>query len=69
MTTPVQNVRLYTNESGSTNEIEEQLPQMMKFFEADPKPKKFTSNVIQYKLDLSGGFLHGKTKARTRMGK
>lgn len=35
--TPVQNVRLYSHENSSKGEIEEQLPQMMKFFDADKR--------------------------------
>lgn len=54
--TPVQNVHLYTNELSSKGEIEEQLPQMMKFFDAE-KFKGSGNNVMQYQLDLSEGFI------------
>ena len=58
----MQNVRLYTNGSSSNNEIEEQLPQMMKFFEGETKQKqRVTNNVIQYQLDLSEGFIDSKS--------
>jgi hypothetical protein len=65
----VQNVKLYNtnNESSSNNEIEEQLPQMMRFFEGDGKQKLNPSkNVIQYKLDLSEGFIDAKSMYPTR---
>uniref|UniRef100_A0A7S3KQ65 Uncharacterized protein n=1 Tax=Euplotes crassus TaxID=5936 RepID=A0A7S3KQ65_EUPCR len=58
--TPVQNVKLYTRgDSSSTNEIEEQLPQMMKFFDS-----KVPGNVMKYKLDLSGSKVKPQKPAR-----
>ena len=63
--TPVQNVRLYSNDQSSKGEIEEQLPQMMKFFESEKY--KGSNNVIQYQLDLSEGFIEShKVANRTR---
>ena len=62
----MQNVKLYTtNESSSNNEIEEQLPQMMKFFDSENKKlPRGNTNVIQYQLDLSEGFV-GKNNVRS----
>jgi hypothetical protein len=60
----VQNVKLYNtkDDTSSNNEIEEHLPQMMRFFEGDGKQKQNPSkNVIQYKLDLSEGFIDSKS--------
>jgi len=65
--TPVQNVKLYSNEASSNNEIEEQLPQMMKFFDADTKLKApLQANVIQYKLDLSEGAIDSNSRINRR---
>jgi len=65
--TPVQNVKLYSNEASSNNEIEEQLPQMMKFFDADTKLRvPLQTNVIQYKLDLSEGTIDSRRRVGTR---
>lgn len=70
LATPVQNVRLYSNEASSNNEIEEQLPQMMKFFDAENKARKQApSNVIQYQLDLSEGFIDANRINKTRVKK
>lgn len=67
ITTPVQNVKLYTNESSSNNEIEEQLPQMMKFFDAENKRRPMPSpGIIQYKLDLSEGYISSSQTKSTR---
>jgi len=57
--TPVQNVKLYSNDQSSKGEIEEQLPQMMRFFESDKVKRSPATNVIQYQLDLSEGFIEG----------
>ena len=68
--TPVQNVRLYSNEGhSSNNEIEEQLPQMMKFFDLEKTKKSPVNNVIQYQLDLSEGFIENHNNAATRTQK
>jgi hypothetical protein len=65
----VQNVKLYNtkDESSSNNEIEEHLPQMMRFFEGDGKQKQTPSkNVLQYKLDLSDGVIDSKRMYQSR---
>lgn len=67
--TPVQNVKLYTNETSSNNEIEENLPQMMRFFDAEGKYKQPNNNVIQYQLDLSEGFIASHKAKPTRSKK
>lgn len=68
LATPVQNVKLYTtNESSSNNEIEEQLPQMMRFFDSENrKMPRGSANVIQYQLDLSEGFVEKNRRKNTR---
>lgn len=64
-TTPVQNVKLYaTQDSSSNNEIEEQLPQMMKFFDS-----KGSSSVAKYKLDLSTAILKNNKNSRMTWNK
>lgn len=68
--TPVQNVKLYSNEAiSSNNEIEEQLPQMMKYFDLDKNKKSPINNVIQYQLDLSEGFIENPHIGSTRIQK
>ncbi|CAI2367125.1 unnamed protein product [Moneuplotes crassus] len=63
--TPVQNVRLYaTQDFSSNNEIEEQLPQMMKFFYS-----KDSSNVAKYKLDLSTAINQNNKNSRMTWNK
>lgn len=66
----MQNVKLYSNEAmSSNNEIEEQLPQMMKYFDTDKNKKSPINNVIQYQLDLSEGFVEKPNLAAARIRK